>query len=88
MKTFFLIFLAGLTGAAMGGAFGWLVGNQSSEFIELLAKPYKVVDPQQVGAALGLVCGLFLGAAAMAFGLFVEAFRLWATRDKPAGETE
>src|SRR5262249_42705910 len=86
MRAFVLIVLAGLGSAALGSGFGWLVGSLSPEFIALVAQPYHVADPQRLGAALGLVSGLLLGAAAMGFGLLVEAIRLWAKRGKSNSE--
>jgi hypothetical protein len=87
MRTFLLIVIAGLACAALGSGVGWLAGSLSPEFIALVAQPDPVAAPQRLGAALGLVSGLLLGAAAMAFGLLVEAFRHWAVRDK-ASRTE
>jgi hypothetical protein len=78
MRSFLLIVLAGLGSAGLGGGFGWLVGDLSPEFIALLAQPYPVAEPPQLGMALGLVSGLLLGSFAMGFGLLVDALRLWA----------
>ena len=86
MRVFLLIVVAALGCAALGSGFGWLVGNLSPEFIALVAQPYPVAEPERLGAALGLVSGLLLGAAAMGFGLLVEAFRAWATRGKVSRE--
>jgi hypothetical protein len=86
MRAFLLIVIAALGCAALGSGFGWLVGALSPEFIELLTQPYPVAEPQRLGAALGLVLGLFLGAPAMGFGLLVEALRAWAGRGKPGKE--
>jgi hypothetical protein len=86
MRVFLLIVLAGLGCAALGSGVGWLVGTLSPEFIALVAQPSPVAQPQRLGAALGLVSGLLLGAAAMAFGLLVEAFRVWAVRGKVSRE--
>jgi hypothetical protein len=86
MRAFLLIVIAGLGSAVLGGGFGWLVGSLSPDFIALLAQPYLVAQPERLGAALGLVSGLFLGAVAMAFGLLVDAFRLWALRGKASRE--
>jgi hypothetical protein len=86
MRVFLLIVIAGLGCAVLGSGFGWLIGTLSDEFIALLTHPYPVAEPQRLGAALGLVLGLLLGATAMGFGLLVEAFRQWALRGKPSGE--
>jgi hypothetical protein len=86
MKIFFLIVIAGLGCAALGGGFGWLVGILSPEFIALLVQPDPVSEPERMGAALGLVSGLFLGAATMGFGLVVEALWQLAIRRKASKE--
>jgi hypothetical protein len=86
MRGFLLILVAGLGCAALGSGVGWLLGSLSPEFIELIAQPYPVAEPPRLGAALGLVCGLLLGAIAMALGLLVEAFRVWAVRNRTARE--
>jgi hypothetical protein len=86
MRAFLLIVVAGLVCAALGSGFGWLVGCLSPEFVELVAQPHPVADPQRLGAALGQVSGLLLGAAAMGFGLLVEAIRAWALRGKVSRE--
>jgi hypothetical protein len=86
MRVFLLILVAALGCAALGCGFGWLVGTLSPEFIALLTQPTPVDDPQRLGAALGLVFGLLIGAAAMGFGLLVEAFRTWVNRIKPSRE--
>lgn len=88
MKAFLLVVLAGFVGAALGVGFGWLVGTLSPEFLALLAHPHAVIDPQRLGAALGLVTGLLLGAAVMAFGLLVEAFRLWILRGQANNKSQ
>jgi hypothetical protein len=86
MRGFLLIVIAGLGSAALGTGLGWLVGILSPEFIGLVAQPNAVADPARLGAALGLVSGLLLGVAAMAFGLLVDAIRAWATRGKSGSE--
>jgi hypothetical protein len=86
MRVFLLIVIAALGCAALGSGFGWLVGELSPEFIALLAQPSPVAEPERLGAALGLVSGLLLGAAAMGFGLLVEAFRAWAIRARVSRE--
>jgi hypothetical protein len=86
MRVFLLIVIAGLVCAALGSGFGWLVGTLSPELIALIAQPTPVAEAQRLGAALGLVSGLFLGAGAMGFGLLVEAFRAWAIRGPASRE--
>jgi hypothetical protein len=86
MKGFFLILGAGLVSAALGCGFGWVVGSVSPEFIAYLVQPQPVADAPGLGTALGLVSGLLLGAATMAFSLLVEAFRLWVLHGRAPKE--
>jgi hypothetical protein len=86
MRPFLLIVIAGLGCAALGSGFGWLVGYLSPEFIALVIQPSPVAEPERLGTAMGLVSGLFLGVAAMGFGLLVDAFRLWANRGRASRE--
>jgi hypothetical protein len=86
MRGFLLIVLAGLGSTVLGGGLGWLVGTLSPEFVELVAYPQPVAEPGRLAAALGMVSGLLLGAAAMAFALLIEAFRAWALRGRAGTE--
>jgi hypothetical protein len=75
MRAFLWIMAAGISCALLGGAFGWLLGLIAPEFLQLLSQPQPVADPARLGMALGMIAGLLLGAAAMAFGQLVEAIR-------------
>ena len=75
MREFVLIVVAGLVSAALGAGFGWSVGRFAPEFIELLAGWRTVESPAPVATALGAIVGLFIGAAAMAFGLWLSVLR-------------
>jgi hypothetical protein len=75
MRAFLWIVVAGIGCALLGGGFGWLLGWIAPEFLEMLAQPYPVAGPARLGLAVGMVAGLLLGAAAMAFGQLVEAIR-------------
>ena len=86
VETDFLILGAGLVSAVLGSGVGWVVGSVSPEFIAYLVHPLPVADPQGLGTALGLVSGLLLGAATMAFSLLVEAFRLWVMHGRAPKE--
>ena len=83
MREFTLITVAALVSAVLGGLFGGLIGWLSPEFIGVLTQPQPVAEPARFGAATGLVAGLFIGAAVMAFGLMVEAIRGWVKRLTP-----
>ncbi len=82
MRIFLWIIAAGLVCSALGGAFGFLIGELSPEFMQLVVGvgPDPITEPGRLGLACGLVCGLLLGAAAMAFGQLLAAFRAWAER--------
>jgi len=86
MRGFIFILLAGLGCGVLGAGGGWLIGRLSPEFIALVAQPVPVAEAENLGAALGAVSGLLLGAGAMAFGLVIEAFRAWALRPRPPAE--
>jgi hypothetical protein len=83
MREFTLITVAALASAVLGGLFGALIGWLSPEFINVLTQPNPVTETARFGAATGLVAGLFIGAAVMAFGLMVEAMRGWVKRLTP-----
>jgi hypothetical protein len=82
MREFCMILTAGLISCALGGGFGWLVGRISPEFIQMLARPYPVQDPERFAAAMGTIAGLVIGAAAMAFGLLIAVIRSHGKRSK------
>jgi hypothetical protein len=83
-REFLLIAAAGLGSAALGAGFGYLVGAVSPEFIDALAHPQPAREPERFGAALGMVCGLVVGAAAMVAGRLVGAARVWAAGGRRA----
>ena len=78
VREFLLILVGGAVGAALGTGFGALVGVVSPEFMEVLTHPHPVHAPERVGAAMGMVGGLLVGAAAMAAGRLIGAARWWA----------
>jgi len=76
----FLLILAGaVLGSVLGTGFGALVGVVSPEFIDVLTHPHPIHAPQRVGAAMGMIGGLFVGGAAMAAGRLLGAVRVWAS---------
>ena len=87
MRGFFLIVAGGLVSSILGGVLGGIIGWISPEFVELVTDPHPVADPVRLGAGLGVVSGLLLGAAAMAFSLLVGVFRTWVTRGR-SGQIE
>lgn len=91
MRGFLLIFGAGLGCAVLGSGLGWVMGWLSPEFVALVVQPFPVAEPERMGTALGLVCGMLLGVSAMAFGLLVDVVRTWlvhrAPRELPPNES-
>ncbi|MBX3434884.1 MAG: hypothetical protein KF847_16320 [Pirellulales bacterium] len=75
MREFGLILLAALVSSLLGAGFGWMIGRLSPEFLQILFAGTKIRDAASVAAALGAVCGLFLGAASMTAGLLITALR-------------
>ncbi len=77
-REFLLILAGGGVGSVLGAGFGALVGAVSPEFMDVLAHPHPVGTPERVGAAMGMVGGLLVGAAGMAAGRLIGAARAWA----------
>jgi hypothetical protein len=77
-REFFLIVLGGFIGSVLGAGFGALVGLLFPDFVTNIFRPDAVGDTITSGAGLGMVCGLPIGAAAMAAGRLIEAVRYWA----------
>jgi hypothetical protein len=88
-REFFLIVAGGFIGSALGTAFGALVAVLFPDFVELLWRPDPVGPAVPLGAAMGMVFGLPIGAAAMAAGRLIGAARARAgLRDGMAGQAE
>lgn len=77
-REFFLIVVGGCIGSALGIAFGGLVGWVFPDFVAMIWRPEPVGQTTPLGAAMGMVLGLPIGATAMATGRFVGAVRHWA----------
>lgn len=77
-REFFLIVAGGLMGSLFGCAFGGLIGLLFPDFVALLWSPEPVGPTSPLGAAMGTVFGLLIGAAAMVAGRFIGAARHWA----------
>jgi hypothetical protein len=82
MREFAMIVVAGIVSAVLSAGFGWLIGRLSPEFIQLLAAPIEVKEPERLATAIGVVSGLMIGAAAMVVGLIVSAIRGRANRPR------
>lgn len=86
MRAFVLIVAAGIGCSILGGLFGFTIGKLSPEFLRVITfipqLGTNVQDPPSLGAAFGMVCGLMLGAAAMAFSLVLQTLREWIARGR------
>jgi membrane protein YqaA with SNARE-associated domain len=81
MREFCLILAAALVSSLLGAGFGWLIGHNVPEIFDLLAPLQQIKAKAAVGAALGAIAGLLLGAGTMAAGLLIAALksRPWRT---------
>lgn len=80
MREFCYILAAGLVSSLLGAGFGWLIGHYVPEFLDLLSPIQQIEAKAAVGAALGAINGLLLGAGTMAAGLLIAALK-----SRPAG---
>jgi len=71
----FLIIASGFIGSAIGTGFGGLVRLWFSGFLGMIWVPQTVDPTAQIGAGMGMVLGLPIGAATMAAGRFIGAVR-------------
>jgi len=88
IREFLLIAAAALVSSIIGGGFGYAIGIIAPEFINVLTHPHRVGMPGPVGAAMGMISGLLLGAAVMGFVLLVAAIRARAGGAGRAGIKE
>ena len=76
IRNFLLILAAALLSAVVGGLFGAGIAALSPEFVSTLFNP-KTDSLVRYAAAVGAIRGVFIGAAAMVFGLAVAAIASW-----------
>lgn len=88
---FFLIILAGaLLAAGVGGAFGALVATVSPEFVSGLFNHKADAGIVRYALAVGMIWGVFIGAAVSGFACFLAAvikilrIRLEHRKEQPA----
>ena len=84
-REFFLIVAGGFIGSALGIAFGGLVGLLLPDFVAIIWRPEPVGPTAPLGAGMGMVGGLLVGAGAMVAGRLVGAVRLWAAGGREGG---
>lgn len=82
MREFLTIVAAAFVSSVLGALFGWAIGRFAPEVLSVLFPVVPIQSPPPTAAALGAICGLLLGAGAMAAGLFIAALRQRA--GKPA----
>ena len=71
---FFVIILFGaLLAALVGGAFGALVASISPDFVSSLFSPKAGANIVRYAAAVGMIWGVFIGAAVSGFACFLAA---------------
>lgn len=73
VREFLLILLAAVVSSLLGLAVGAGIGRLAPELIHHLTRPDKIAAPVNVGAAMGLISGLLIGAATMIAGRFITA---------------
>ena len=92
VRNFLLILLAALGSSVLGALFATLVALVSPEFVRTLFSPAVTGSLARYAAGLGMVWGLFLGTAVMAFSLLIGSLgklsralegRREASRDAP-----
>jgi hypothetical protein len=71
LRYFFYIVAGALASAVFGGLFACVVALVSSEFVRSLFSPPQDTELVRYAAAVGMVWGIFLGTAVMAFSLFL-----------------
>jgi ABC-type uncharacterized transport system permease subunit len=71
IRYFCFIVAGALASAALGGAFACLVALVSPEFVGGLFAPPGGASLVRYAAAVGMIWGIFLGAAVMGFSLFL-----------------
>ena len=84
VRSFLFILGAALVSSALGGIFGALVAVISPEFVEGFLSPASG-SLVRYAAVLGMIWGIFIGAAAMGFCLFISAIANWF-RPKSQGQ--
>lgn len=73
VRNFLSIVGAALGSSIAGGVFGCVVAVVSPEFVKSLTAPPEAGSLVRYAAGLGMVWGLFLGTAVMAFSLLIAA---------------
>ena len=86
IRNFFMIVAGGMVAAVLGGLFGAFIAWLSPEFVGSLFCERSATHLVRYAAAVGAIWGLFIGAAAMGFGMLVAAIASW--RSGRSGTTQ
>ena len=87
LRYFFYIVAGALASSVIGGLFAGVVAFISPEFVKGLFSPAAGADLPRYAAAVGMIWGLFLGTAVMAFSLLlVTAMQVAKLLKKKSGE--
>lgn len=71
MKYFLIILVGALLSSIIGGAFGWVVSVISPDFVDNLFYIKEGVDIQKYAFSVGMIWGVFIGAAVAGFSCFL-----------------
>jgi hypothetical protein len=71
LRYFFYIVAGSLASSVIGGLFACIVAFISPDFVSGLFSPKAGADLSRYAAAVGMIWGIFLGAAVMAFSLLL-----------------
>ena len=87
IKYFLIILVGALLSSIVGGAFGWLIAFISPEFVDNLFYVEKEVNIQKYAFSVGMIWGIFIGAAVSGFSCFLTVIykiaRLKSNGDSP-----
>ena len=76
-REFVLIVAGGFIGSALDMVFGWMVGAFFPDFVAMIWRPEPVANPASLGAGMGMVMGLPIGATSMTVGRVIDLIRYW-----------
>ncbi len=89
VRSFVAIVGGALGSSALGGVFGSVVAVVSPEFVKTLASAPLTESPVRYAAGLGMIWGLFLGTAVMAFSILIATLirltKALAAKEPPNG---
>jgi hypothetical protein len=91
LRYFSYIVAGALASSVLGGLFACVVAFMSPDFVKGLFSPPSGTNVLRYAAAVGMIWGIFLGTAVMAFSLFMvtalQAARLLKKKSDEANDT-